>query len=30
MAKYKLKVNGKMMEADVDPTTPVLWVCAIT
>jgi isoquinoline 1-oxidoreductase alpha subunit len=26
MAKYKLKVNGKMMEADVDPTTPVLWV----
>lgn len=26
MAKYKLKVNGKMMEAEVDPTTPVLWV----
>jgi len=26
MAKYKLKVNGKMMEVDVDPTTPVLWV----
>jgi isoquinoline 1-oxidoreductase subunit alpha len=26
MANYKLKVNGKMMEADVDSTTPVLWV----
>ena len=26
MDKYKLKVNGKMMEAEVDPTTPVLWV----
>ena len=26
MAKFKLKVNGKSLEVDVDPTTPVLWV----
>lgn len=26
MAKFKLKVNGKPFEVDVDPTTPVLWV----
>lgn len=26
MAKFKLKVNGKMFDVDVDPTTPVLWV----
>ena len=26
MAKFKLKVNSKILEVDVDPTTPVLWV----
>ena len=26
MAKFKLKINGKSLEVDVDPTTPVLWV----
>ncbi len=26
MAKYSLEVNGKMMEADVDSDTPILWV----
>ena len=26
MAKYNLKVNGKMRSVDVDPTTPMLWV----
>ncbi len=26
MAKFKLKVNGKSFDVDVDPTTPVLWV----
>ena len=26
MAKFKLKVNSKSLEVDVDPTTPVLWV----
>lgn len=26
MAKFKLKVNAKIVEVDVDPTTPVLWV----
>lgn len=26
MAKFKLKVNGKSLEVDVDPSTPVLWV----
>ena len=26
MAKYKLKVNQKSVEVDVDPATPVLWV----
>ena len=26
MAKYSLKVNGKMQQVDVDPSTPILWV----
>ncbi len=26
MAKFKLKVNSKSLEVDVDPTTPMLWV----
>jgi len=26
MAKYQLKVNGKQMSVEVDPSTPVLWV----
>lgn len=26
MSKFNLKVNGKKYEADVDPSTPVLWV----
>jgi aerobic-type carbon monoxide dehydrogenase small subunit (CoxS/CutS family) len=26
MAKYSLSVNGKSVEVDVDPNTPVLWV----
>jgi len=26
MAKFQLKVNGKTLNVDVDPTTPVLWV----
>lgn len=26
MATYNLSVNGKSMQVDVDPTTPVLWV----
>lgn len=26
MATYQLKVNGKTLSVDVDPTTPVLWV----
>ncbi len=26
MAKFKLKVNGKNFDVDVDPSTPVLWV----
>ena len=26
MAKFKLKINGKSLEVDVDPSTPVLWV----
>jgi isoquinoline 1-oxidoreductase alpha subunit len=26
MAKFNLKVNGKAVEVDVDPTTPILWV----
>ncbi|GAB3510653.1 (2Fe-2S)-binding protein [Emticicia fontis] len=26
MAKYNLKVNGKIHAIDVDPSTPVLWV----
>jgi aerobic-type carbon monoxide dehydrogenase small subunit (CoxS/CutS family) len=26
MAKYNLKVNGKAVQVDVDPTTPILWV----
>ncbi|MFY8026082.1 MAG: (2Fe-2S)-binding protein, partial [Sediminibacterium sp.] len=26
MAKFQLKVNGKPMQVDVDPSTPVLWV----
>jgi isoquinoline 1-oxidoreductase subunit alpha len=26
MAKYKLKINGKTQQVDVDPTTPMLWV----
>ena len=26
MAKYSLKINGKIREVDVDPSTPILWV----
>jgi isoquinoline 1-oxidoreductase subunit alpha len=26
MAKYTLKVNGKSLKVDVDPSTPMLWV----
>jgi isoquinoline 1-oxidoreductase subunit alpha len=26
MAKYKLKINGKVKEVEVDPSTPMLWV----
>ncbi len=26
MAKYNLKINGKIQAVDVDPTTPILWV----
>ncbi len=26
MAKYKLKINGKTREVDVDANTPILWV----
>ena len=26
MAKYSLKVNGKIQQIDVDPSTPILWV----
>ncbi len=26
MAKYSLKVNGKVRQVDVDPATPILWV----
>jgi len=26
MANFKLKVNGKMREVEVDPATPLLWV----
>lgn len=26
MAKYKLKINGKLKEVEVDPNTPMLWV----
>ncbi len=26
MAKYSLKINGKIKQVDVDPSTPVLWV----
>lgn len=26
MAKYSVKVNGKIRQLDVDPSTPVLWV----
>ena len=26
MAKYSLKINGKIQKVDVDPTTPMLWV----
>jgi isoquinoline 1-oxidoreductase subunit alpha len=26
MAKFKLKINQKSVEVDVDPTTPLLWV----
>ncbi|MCP9770473.1 (2Fe-2S)-binding protein [Lacihabitans sp. LS3-19] len=26
MAKYKLKINGKVKEVEADPTTPMLWV----
>lgn len=26
MAKFQLKVNGKSMQVDVDPSTPLLWV----
>jgi isoquinoline 1-oxidoreductase alpha subunit len=26
MAKYSLKVNGKVRQVEVDPATPVLWV----
>ena len=26
MAIYKLNINGKQQEVDVDPATPILWV----
>lgn len=26
MANYKLQINGRTVEADVDPDTPLLWV----
>jgi len=26
MSKFQLKVNGKSMQVDVDPSTPLLWV----
>ncbi len=26
MAKYSLKINGKIQQIDVDPSTPILWV----
>ena len=26
MAIFKLKINGKQQEVDVDPATPMLWV----
>lgn len=26
MAKYKLKINGKTKEVEVEPSTPILWV----
>lgn len=26
MAKFNLKVNGKIRKVDIDPTTPILWV----
>ncbi|WP_338871191.1 (2Fe-2S)-binding protein [Spirosoma sp. SC4-14] len=26
MAKFSLKINGKIRQVDVDPTTPMLWV----
>jgi isoquinoline 1-oxidoreductase alpha subunit len=26
MAKYSLKINGKIKQVDVDPSTPMLWV----
>lgn len=26
MARFQLKVNGKSLTADVDPSTPILWV----
>jgi isoquinoline 1-oxidoreductase subunit alpha len=26
MAKFSLKVNGKIRQVDVDPATPILWV----
>ena len=26
MAKFNLKINGKIQKVDVDPTTPMLWV----
>ncbi|MRI02179.1 2Fe-2S iron-sulfur cluster binding domain-containing protein [Kriegella sp. EG-1] len=26
MANFNLKINGKIQEIDVDPTTPMLWV----
>ena len=26
MAKYNIKINGKIQQVDVDPSTPMLWV----
>ena len=26
MAKFDLKINGKIQKVDIDPTTPILWV----
>jgi isoquinoline 1-oxidoreductase subunit alpha len=26
MAKYNLKINGKILKVDADPSTPMLWV----